>query len=156
AEIQPFLMSHDIYSRGRFGAWQYEISNMDHSVMQGVEVVNWLLLGDPEVTWQAPKLPPLTVLRRGREEPVEAAEGCERRGGPGRASVTPPRARASSGQADAPSNWTARAAGPNARVAVHPLAGRHPRLLCHGRLRRPRRSEGPDPRRLRRDCLLLS
>src|SRR5215471_6137684 len=78
------------------------------------------------------------------------------RGGPGTASVSPPRARASSGQADAPTPWTARAAGPIARVAVHPLAGRHPRLLCHGRLRRPRRSEGPDPRRLRRDCLLLS
>ncbi|HKA09199.1 MAG TPA: hypothetical protein VKI99_01885, partial [Candidatus Dormibacteraeota bacterium] len=74
AEIQPFLMSHDIYSRGRFGAWQYETSNMDHSVMQGVEVVNSLLLGEPEVTWQPPKLAPLAVLRREREELVEAAE----------------------------------------------------------------------------------
>ena len=57
--IQPFLMSQGIYSRGRFGAWQYEISNMDHSVMQGVEVVNKILLGQPEVTWTppAPELP---------------------------------------------------------------------------------------------------
>ena len=54
AAIQPFLMQHGIYSRGRFGAWCYEISNMDHSVMQGVEVVNHLLLGDAEQTWRPP------------------------------------------------------------------------------------------------------
>jgi protoporphyrinogen oxidase len=53
--IQPFLHSHDIYSRGRFGAWMYEISNMDHSVMQGVEVVNSVLLGEAEKTWSAPR-----------------------------------------------------------------------------------------------------
>lgn len=53
--IQPYLMQNDIYSRGRFGAWQYEIGNMDHSVMQGVEVVNKLLRGEPEKTWIPPK-----------------------------------------------------------------------------------------------------
>jgi len=52
--IQPYLLSHNIYSRGRFGAWRYEISNMDHSVMQGVEVVNSLLLGEAEKTWTPP------------------------------------------------------------------------------------------------------
>jgi len=51
AEIQPWLMAQNIYSRGRFGAWRYEISNMDHSVMQGVEVVDSLLLDRPEQTW---------------------------------------------------------------------------------------------------------
>lgn len=40
--IQLFLEKNDIFSRGRFGAWKYEIGNMDHSVMQGVEVVNRL------------------------------------------------------------------------------------------------------------------
>ena len=55
AQIQPYLLSHDIYSRGRFGAWCYEISNMDHSVMQGVEVVNFLLHDEPETTWQPPR-----------------------------------------------------------------------------------------------------
>ncbi len=54
ARIQPFLMTHGIRSRGRFGAWQYEISNMDHSVMQGVETVDALLLGEPEKTWKLP------------------------------------------------------------------------------------------------------
>jgi protoporphyrinogen oxidase len=52
AVIQPFLMSRDVYSRGRFGAWQYEIGNMDHSVMQGVEVVNSVLQGAKEETWK--------------------------------------------------------------------------------------------------------
>lgn len=50
--IQPYLMQHDIYSRGRFGAWEYEIGNMDHSVMQGVELVNHWLLGEDEATWK--------------------------------------------------------------------------------------------------------
>jgi protoporphyrinogen oxidase len=50
AMIQPFLESKGIYSRGRFGAWKYEVGNMDHSFMQGVEVVERLLLGKEERT----------------------------------------------------------------------------------------------------------
>jgi protoporphyrinogen oxidase len=49
--IQTWLMDHDIYSRGRFGAWRYEIGNTDHSVMMGVELVDQLVLGQPETTW---------------------------------------------------------------------------------------------------------
>jgi protoporphyrinogen oxidase len=51
AVLQPYLMERDIYSRGRFGAWLYEIGNMDHSVMQGVEFVNHVLLNEHEETW---------------------------------------------------------------------------------------------------------
>jgi len=53
--VQPWLEGHDIYSRGRFGAWRYEVGNMDHSVAQGVEWVNRTLLGDRanELTWLA-------------------------------------------------------------------------------------------------------
>ncbi len=49
--IQPFLESHDVYSRGRFGAWKYEVGNMDHSFMQGVEVVDSILTGAEEKTF---------------------------------------------------------------------------------------------------------
>ena len=39
----PFLESHGIFSRGRFGAWKYEVANQDHSFMQGVEAVDAIL-----------------------------------------------------------------------------------------------------------------
>jgi protoporphyrinogen oxidase len=50
ATIQPYLESRSVYSRGRFGAWKYEVGNMDHSFMQGVEVVERLLKGTDEST----------------------------------------------------------------------------------------------------------
>jgi protoporphyrinogen oxidase len=55
ATVQPWLEGQGIYSRGRFGAWRYEVGNMDHSVAQGVEWVNRVMLGDRdnELTWQA-------------------------------------------------------------------------------------------------------
>jgi protoporphyrinogen oxidase len=46
AAIHPFLESRNIFSRGRFGAWRYEVGNMDHSVAQGVEWVNRIVRGD--------------------------------------------------------------------------------------------------------------
>jgi protoporphyrinogen oxidase len=49
--IQPWLRSQSIWSRGRFGGWLYEIGNMDHSAMQGVEFVNAVLHGEPETVW---------------------------------------------------------------------------------------------------------
>ena len=48
AMLQPALLEKGIYSRGRFGAWRYEIGNMDHSVMMGVEAVNNIVAGDKE------------------------------------------------------------------------------------------------------------
>lgn len=50
AEVIPFLEEHQVYSRGRFGMWKYEVSNTDHSLMQGVELVNRLLQGEEETT----------------------------------------------------------------------------------------------------------
>ena len=46
--IHPWLEGNDIYSRGRFGAWRYEVGNMDHSVAQGVEWVDRVVKGDVE------------------------------------------------------------------------------------------------------------
>ena len=48
--VIPWLEGRDIYSRGRFGMWKYEVSNTDHTLMQGVELINRLLLGEPETT----------------------------------------------------------------------------------------------------------
>ncbi len=48
AAIHPYLETKDIYSRGRFGAWRYEVGNMDHSVAQGVEWANRIAQGDKD------------------------------------------------------------------------------------------------------------
>jgi hypothetical protein len=51
AILQPALVHNDIYSRGRFGAWRYEIGNMDHSVQMGVEAANHIVNGDRELVF---------------------------------------------------------------------------------------------------------
>jgi hypothetical protein len=48
-EILPFFEQNGVLSRGRFGAWKYEVSNQDHSFMQGVESVERLVNGQPEI-----------------------------------------------------------------------------------------------------------
>lgn len=53
-EIEPRLYSMNILSRGRFGAWKYEVGNMDHSFMQGVEAANHIVFGEPETTMRFP------------------------------------------------------------------------------------------------------
>lgn len=50
-KIHPELLLFDVYSRGRFGGWKYEVSNQDHSFMQGVEWVNHVEYNDNEETY---------------------------------------------------------------------------------------------------------
>jgi protoporphyrinogen oxidase len=45
-----------VYSRGRFGAWRYEVGNMDHSFMQGVEFANHFLVAGEELTLWYPQI----------------------------------------------------------------------------------------------------
>lgn len=53
-EVLPVLENQDVYSRGRFGAWKYEVSNQDHSMMQGVEWANRMVHQVPELTLPFP------------------------------------------------------------------------------------------------------
>jgi hypothetical protein len=50
AVLRPELEARGVSSRGRFGAWMYEVSNQDHSFMQGVEVADRLLGAGEETT----------------------------------------------------------------------------------------------------------
>jgi hypothetical protein len=63
AEILPVFDSHQVSSRGRFGLWKYEVSNQDHSFMQGVEWVEHVLHGHREITAFDP------VLANSRKHP---------------------------------------------------------------------------------------
>lgn len=48
SEIHSYLERNSVYSRGRFGGWKYEVGNMDHSVMQGVEWADRMVRGTKE------------------------------------------------------------------------------------------------------------
>lgn len=54
--IHDGLEPKAIYSRGRFGGWKYEVSNQDHSLMQGVEWTNRIVHGVPETTYFFPSV----------------------------------------------------------------------------------------------------
>lgn len=53
--VEQTLRAASVFSRGRFGAWKYEVSNQDHSFMQGVEAVNCILQGAAEPTYTGPE-----------------------------------------------------------------------------------------------------
>ncbi|KAF2088445.1 FAD/NAD(P)-binding domain-containing protein [Saccharata proteae CBS 121410] len=53
-QLLPKLQDMDILSRGRFGAWRYEVGNQDHSFMQGVEAADYVVNGAVELTLNYP------------------------------------------------------------------------------------------------------
>ena len=54
-KIQGELSGLGVLSRGRFGGWKYEVSNQDHTFMQGVEAVDAILRDKPEITYVHPE-----------------------------------------------------------------------------------------------------
>ena len=52
--LLPALLAKDIYSRGRFGSWRYEVGNQDHSFMLGVEAADNIVNGATELTLNYP------------------------------------------------------------------------------------------------------
>jgi len=55
-EALPWLKKQDIWSRGRFGSYKYEVANQDHSMMIGVEAADNILFGTKEFTLHYPSL----------------------------------------------------------------------------------------------------
>jgi hypothetical protein len=53
-ELLPKLQAMDIFSRGRFGSWRYEVGNQDHSFMLGVEAADHIVTGSVELTLNYP------------------------------------------------------------------------------------------------------
>jgi protoporphyrinogen oxidase len=51
--IHAYLEPRGMFSRGRFGSWKYEIGNQDHSLMQGVELVDRWLDGSEEKVFRS-------------------------------------------------------------------------------------------------------
>lgn len=54
--LLPSLDALGVSSRGRFGAWRYEVSNQDHSLMQGVEWADHIVMGSDEITVWHPEI----------------------------------------------------------------------------------------------------
>ena len=77
ADGQPWLHSQGIWSRGRLGGWLYEIGNMDHSCMQGVEFVDHVLGGEPERTARR-----RSRRRRSSRPTSRGSSGCRPRAAP--------------------------------------------------------------------------
>lgn len=52
----PWLRERNVWSRGRFGSYKYEVANQDHSLMLGVQAVDNVLFGALETTLHHPSI----------------------------------------------------------------------------------------------------
>eukprot|EP01006_Ploeotia_vitrea_P027747 TRINITY_DN60518_c0_g1_i1.p1 TRINITY_DN60518_c0_g1~~TRINITY_DN60518_c0_g1_i1.p1 ORF type:complete len:1192 (-),score=101.36 TRINITY_DN60518_c0_g1_i1:204-3779(-) len=52
--IDDVIKKFNIWSRGRFGGWKYEVANQDHTCAQGVEAADAAVLKLKELTWYQP------------------------------------------------------------------------------------------------------
>ena len=52
----PWLRERDIWSRGRFGSYKYEVGNQDHSLILGVEAADSMLSGAKEMALHHPSI----------------------------------------------------------------------------------------------------
>eukprot|EP00890_Picochlorum_soloecismus_P005106 jgi/Picsp_1/5597/NSC_02956-R1_udp-galactopyranose mutase len=55
-EALPELRKNNIWSRGRFGSYKYEVANQDHSLLLGIECVDNILFGSEELTLEHPDI----------------------------------------------------------------------------------------------------
>lgn len=64
-QVVPWLEARDIFPRGRFGTWRYEIGNMDHAVKMGFDIARRLVTGEPEelLAAEAPLMPTRAAVR---------------------------------------------------------------------------------------------
>jgi protoporphyrinogen oxidase len=69
--VIPFLDKLGVHSRGRFGGWKYEVSNQDHSFMQGVEWVDWVIDGVSEVTYKVHRVIDMSCHRSRRHHEAD-------------------------------------------------------------------------------------
>lgn len=53
-QLLPKLQDMEIWSRGRFGSWKYEVGNQDHSFMLGAEAADNIVNGAVELTLNYP------------------------------------------------------------------------------------------------------
>lgn len=74
-ELLASMESEGIFSRGRFGAWKYEVANQDHSFMQGVEAADRILSGTEEVTVHDPQRVNSGTLKEDRRRQEAVAAG---------------------------------------------------------------------------------